>query len=522
MSQPPPGTASSSTGRVWIVSDSKDTRWAAGLHQDLEARGYRAGIYPLAEAVARVALASVGGGLERLRSMLPNAAGGALLKELERSPPRLVIVGSPDAARVFSQFRQALGGSFGVLALIDDFRSPEAWVDVDVDFVVAPTGEQLDLMGAGDLAAERRIIAGPPTPFDPPPDGARARLRASLDADDETLVVLIDASTMSAGTIDQVVYQVGTLGPRPDKFELLFYTGDESENARALREATAARRVRARMFGASMPIEGVLAGVDLAIVSDVSRLARPAVFLGVPLVGIGANAPLHALAQHGVMVPLQQPSALGALLQEIRRHGVAPSQREATEALRTLIRDEDVFEAIVKLLEFSSSLSTDAVRAQPRSKDGLEFEELGGTLPASPEAVAPAKALSPAAAREEYARVVLEQRRLEKLHESAVVERDTWLTRRDDAIFEEQKDLIEFAEQMLERSLQDLGEYQRQLDALRDAKDELRQRFVDGPKPSRATMQSAANTPAMMEKRFVEMESRRQLRDLRERAKRGR
>lgn len=521
MSQPPRATSSSSTGRVWIVSDSKETRWAAGLHRDLETRGYRAGIYPLAEAVARVALASVGGGLERLRNMLPNAAGGALLKELERSPPRLVIVGTPDAARVFNQFRQAIGGNFGLLALIDDFRSPEAWVDVDVDFVVAPTGEQIDWMGAEALAAERRIIAGPPTPFDPPPDDARARLRASLDAADDALVVLIDASTMSAATIDQVVHQVGTLGPRPDKFELLFYTGEETENARALREAAAARRVRARMFSDAIPIERVLPGADLAIVSDVSRLALPAVFLGVPLVGVGTNAPLHALAQHGVMVPLQQPSALGALLNEIRRHGVAASQLEATEALRSLIRDEDVFEAIAKLLEFSSSLATEAVRAQPRSKDGLDFEELGGTLLA-PAVAAPTKALSPAAAREEYARVVLEQRRLEKLHESAVVERDTWLTRRDDAVFEEQKDLADFADQMLERSLQDLAEYQQQLDALRDAKDALRQRFFEGPQPSRATMQAAANTPAMMEKRFVEMESRRQLRELRERSKRGR
>ena len=510
-------STSPSSGRVWIVSDTRDARWARTLLNALEQQGHRGGIYPMAEAVASVALDSVGSGLDRLKKLIGmGERGTALIDDLRSSPPRLVIVRSPNAARLFLQLRQLTGESFALLALISDFQAPEAWVDIDVDFVVAPSAEQLDWMGAGELTPERRIIAGPLTPFDLPEAGSRERLRTQLKAADDTLVVFVDASRMLPAMIDQVIYQVGTLGPKPEGLEFLFYYGGSEDNARVLREASTARRVHAKMFGLSMPVERVLSGVDIAILPERSELSLAAVYLGVPLIGIGTDAGQHILAQHGVLVPLHQPASLAALLQELRSRGIAQTQRDALVAVRLLVNDEDVHQAILQLLKQVNT--TDVAQPKRREGEELMFEQIG-RAPLTDNTVQ-VQGLSPSAAREEYARLVLEQRRLEKLHEKSVEQRDLWILRHQDAQNEKQEDLAEFADQMLQQALQEVSDHQKQLDALLDTKEQLRAQVFGGSPRGAATLNAPSNTPAMMEKRFLEMESRRQLRELRDRAKR--
>lgn len=506
-------------GRVWIITESREEAWANGLQDYLRARGHRVGTYPLVEALGRVAVESLSGNLERLRKLVPlfgpNGASN-VVDELSEHPPQLVVTRSPDAARGFQSLRQVVGGTFAVLALVDDFEVPTGWLDVRPDFAVAPSGEQLEWMGFGDAEPTRRIVAGPFAPFARPLPETRETVRRSLGADDHRMVVLIDASRLAPTLIDQVMYQVGLLGTGHPSLQILFYYGSHEDSATTLRDAARARRVHARMFGASMPLEKVLPGVDLVVVGEHSDVLLASVFLGIPLIALNANAPQHVLAQHGAMVPLAHHASLATLLQEISSQGIASAHQDAAAALAQLVQDEDVYEAVERLLTHAEALPDPRFKRTAAPADAFAFEEIGSDhrrVTVSRDA-----ALTPQAAREALSRLLLEQRRLEKLHETAVTQRDLWLVRLGDAEAENEAELQAFADEMVQRCFKEVADLQRQLDEVLDAKEELRRQVSGGGRRSAETLAAPSNTPAMMEKRFLEMASRRQLRDLRDRA----
>lgn len=509
-------------GRVWIITETREEPWARSLQDYLVARGHRVQLYQVAEAVGRVALGSLSDNLSSLARKVPMfgpEGASDLVEELAQRPPQLIVTRSADAARVVQNVRALISGNFALLALIDDFEMPNAWVDLRPDFAVAPSAEQLDVMGFGEKDATRRIVAGPMAPFGRSGSDQRAAVRASLQAGEDAVVVMIDASRLTASLIDQVVHQVGTLASNIKALEVIFYYGDAKENAEVLRSAARARRVHARMFGASMPLEKVLAGVDLVVTGAQSSVRLESVFVGIPLIALEASAAQHVLAQHGVMVPLAHPASLGALLQEIATQGIAASHKEATQAFSSLMQDADVFEAIERLVQQASSLAVPRMEQRSNDASVLVFEEIGANAPAATPTGFRTEGLTPAAAREELSRLILEQRRLEKLHETAVANRDLWLMRLQDAEAEKAADLEEFARGMVERSLSEVRTLQEQLDLVFDAKERVHAQTSGATRRGAETLSASANTPAMMEKRFVEMESRRQLRELRERAK---
>lgn len=512
--------------RIWLVrraAGRPDTAWDEALKPLLEARGAVVKMQRPTAAIGASAWNALGDGVERVATTLrlrslPTEPDVAAVDALRATRPDLIFVDDPQAVQPFRMLRELVGSGVMIVGLLTDFELPLAWADSPADAVIAPTMDQLAMLRDQLRAAESLEMAGPPRLHPVTTDASRAAARVAMKLDDEQLAVLVDVSTMNPSLVDRVVAQIGDLPPTVQCF--CFHGGVE-DSANALRSAASARRVRAKAFGSYAALPQVILGCDLAVVGTHATSLVDVVGAAIPCVGVGTHAGVHALVREGVMVPLASPDSLAALLRQVAEMGVASSHIQAASAMAERVDNTAIVDALARL----ASRREDLLR-KPRSGgpsdmvDGeLRFETIGASASMAP--VTPGAfdtiPLSRSAARDALSALLIEERRLDRLVSDAVVQRDTWMLRKLDAEEEGAADLLGYATSMLDSVVAQLRGYQEQLAAIASEKERLRER-VHAQGSVRAASPVGALTPDEYERRYQEMEARRQLRELRAKA----
>lgn len=512
--------------RIWLVRRAAvrpDNAWDEALKPVLEARGAVVKVQRPTAALGVSAWNALGEGMERVATTLrfrslPTEPDVAAVDALRTTRPDVIVVDDPQAVQPFRMLRDLVGSRAMIVGLLTDFELPLAWADSPADAVIAPTMDQRAMLRDQLRTDDALEMAGPPRVHPVASAASKARARDAMKLDEEQLAVLVDVSTMNPSLVDRVVAQIGDLPPTVQCF--CFHGGVE-DSANALRSAASARRVRAKAFGSYTALPQVIIGCDLAVVGTHATSLVDVVGAAIPCVGVGTHAGVHALVREGVMVPLASPDSLAALLRQVAEMGVASSHVQAAAAMAERVSNAAVADALARLVSRRDALVRAPRHGRPDDEvDGeLRFETIGASTPMDPvtPGVFDTMPLSRSAARDALSALLIEERRLDRLVSDAVVQRDMWMLRKLDAEEEGAADLLEYATSMLDSVLAQLRGYQEQLTVITSEKERLRER-VHAQSSVRAASPVDALTPDGYERRYQEMEARRQLRELRAKA----
>lgn len=511
--------------KVWLVTQGVAAQegWDRPVSAALTAAGASVESLGVLSALARSSMDVIGTNASKLAKTFRSRTSGdegEIEDWIRRGFPDLILVDAPSQLQSLSRLAGLASRRPLVVGLVANFEPTAEWMGQPVDAFIAPSSEQLydlRLVGAPQIAYQ---VAGPPVPSPWDQTWDRGEARSALRAGDDVAVVLVDVSTMPAVWIDRVVHQMGVAGP---SLSVVYYYGASSEAAATLRASSASRGVPARMFGGASSPARAAAGADVVVVGDGAANLVGYVAAGLPLLGVMPGAMTHVLAQRGALVPLPSIDGLGAVLQQIAQQGVAPSHKEALERVRAELGVNGVVEALSRVAAARTELEAAAKRGeQPLADSAGGFEVIGQRPIVAPVDIRTAQppkpaSLSRAGAREELARLIIEERRLERDLKILVDQRDVWMERLADARAESAPDLADFADGKLKAVMAQVDGVQASLRGVQDEKNALRARIGNAPAAQTYTDASRAssNPDADIERRFREMESRRQLRQLR-------
>lgn len=512
--------------KFWFVTHGVGAQegWESPLEHALVQAGATVEAFGILSALARSSVDVIGANASKVVKTLRSLRSGTEEDAdslLNHRRPDVVLVDSPAQLQTLQRVRSLASPRPLVVGLVANFESTAEWMGQPVDALIAPTEEQLydlRLVGTPDVAWQ---IAGPPIPVPWDQTFDRKATRDALKVDDETKVVLVDVSTMPDVLIDRVVHQLGQV---QGNVSILYWYGPNDHAAATLRTSSASRRVPARMFGGAASPARAAAGADLVVVGDGAMNLAGYIAFGLPVLSVTTEALTHVLAQRGALVPLPGPEGLGAVVRQIVENGIAPSHAEAVARVKEQMSTSAVVDALRRIVSGRAELDAfTAKQSGPQMTLGLPIEEIGKVEPVPAVQVKPAAngrpaTLSRAAAREELARIIIEERRIERDLKAVVEERDRWMQRASDAREENAEDLETWANKQVESALARANDLQSKLSQLQAEKEALKDRVGSAPSASTYkpdTSSSNGANPADMERRFKEMETRRMLRELR-------
>lgn len=515
-SQAPTASKTQRSEKIWVVHAASRQQAAEALVKQLRAEGLSARAVRRYEGLRALAWERVETTWTQLRRRLLGAAGReaqGMLDAFRDGPPHLVVVDTVDDLIIFDRLRSALVFDARLVAWIDDLRPADAWREKGADALIAPTSMQGEAAGFGQGTASQTLWIGPSTPVNALQDTARrTAARKAMRIEDER-VCLIDGSCLDAKEIPKIAQALSRVQtPLQTPYRWVFYYGDATYHADAMRAAATTHGLSLLMFGASTPVARVLPGCDVLLSASHSPLHDAAAWLGCAIVSYqtdGVRAPLAAL---GAMDMVQEYSALVPALRTAlettdRRPSIATHQ-----ALRHAGDAHAITESIATWLQTQlEHVPTPDVDAAD-TPDGFAFERVGDAIDAND----PQKPLSPHALHAEITRIVAALRQLEREHTSAVEERDLWMERLQDAEYAQEEDLVAYAQDRIDAALKNVRQLQQQI----AAKQEQRARLRAQVQQTNTVPPETTDVPQDMEARFQRIAQERQLHALKDRAKR--
>lgn len=512
--------------RVWIVTDgtAEHEGWQAPLVAALRRAGAgTVDVHGVSGALTLTARGLLEQGADRLARLLrfarPGEPDADAHDAFATGRPDLVIADHPGVLRTLEVIRDTTRVPAVHIGLLSDQGAPEPWVGARADAFVAPDADALAAVRRPGLSDVALQPAGPPVPegFDRPLD--RTAIRAEFGFGDDDRVVLVDAREMPPALIDRVVFQLSVV---KSPFTPVFSYGRNGEAAEVLRQAASAHGLKARMFGLVDQPERYHVVADVVIASPNHPLIpawlaqhRPLLLLGP--VG-GAFGPVRA----GAAVPIGDVMLLAEIVERIAAEGVSESHAAAARDLGRPEANDDIATAIARIWAGRSSLRASApppAEAEGGTAAPRRFEEIGAAS-ATPETLSP---LTRAAAREQLAALIMEERRIENEVGELARERDRWLRRVELAEEHGDTDLLAIARRTVEDTLGRLGTLNQRLTGLQDQKDLVRRRAAlsQPRRPAAAPGTSAppeAGGGLDVERRFRELELRGDMDRLRRKA----
>ncbi len=521
----PPATLDGA--RIWFVTDgtAEAGGWSRSFTDALRAAGAAAvDVLGVSGMLGVTARGLIGQGADKLARTLRLARAGEpdapAIEAIRRGRPDLVIVDHPGVLRTLEIIRDTTGVSVVHVAVVTAPGAPAEWDGARADAYVAPDRETLARLRRPRMADIAFQIAGPPVPEGFDRDLDREALRKELGFDDAT-VVLVDASSMAPELIDRVVVHFGTAG---EALRPVFYYGRNAAAADALRHFAVVHGVRADMFGHVDAYEEYAVTADLVVVGPDSALVSGYLAFDRPVVALDVGFAASEWARTGAVVSVGDPTALGDLLMRVAATGVDEAHAQAArdalgprptaevaEAIGRIWAARDTVRGTSLSLQSATSTSSEAARSG-------RFEQIGAGDNVDPD-IAP---LSRAAAKEQLAALILDERRVEAEVGDLGRERDRWFERVALAEEETDADLGAFASEQARALTQSIARLNERLSGIQRQKELVRRRAAAGQKAPRTEERTAAGTASVdYETRFRELERRRDIRRLRERAGEG-
>lgn len=521
MTPPPADSASLDGARVWFVSDgSADAGdWTEPFVQALRQVGAASvDVLGVSGALGMTARNVLEQGAERVARTLRLTRRGepdaAALDALAGARPDLVIADHPGTLRTLEVLRDTLRADAVHLGLAASYGVEETWRGARGDAFVVADRAVLDAVRRPGLSDAALQLAGPPVAagFDATHD--RATRRAALGFDGEARVVMVDVTTLDPTAVDRLVFQLSlhaALTP-------VFYYGREHEAADVLRQAAAVHGLPARMFGHLDALASYFVAADLVLVGPANPRIAAYLCLDRPTIALDPALASSELARSGAVVVADDVSGIGEVLARVAADGVPQAHVDAARDAVAPHPTAATASAIARIWASRHALRAASlpIQATPR-EDGAapgRLESIGGSagedLPVQP--------LSRAAAKEQLAALILDERKVEAELSEQVRLRDRWMGRFELAEQHGEADLVGVAREHVDAlgaRVRELGE---RLDAIRAQKDLVRRRAAaaSGRKPQ---AEGAAEAPADVEARFRRLEMESDLDRLRRRAR---
>ena len=510
--------------RVWLVTDgtAESAGWLDPLVQSLRDTGAGTvdvlGVSGVLGFTARGILEQGADKIARtLRLSRKGESDSNAIEALERARPDVVLVDQPALLRTLEVVRQATSAAPIHIGLISTYDAPTEWEPARSDAFIAPEPMQLDPLRRPGMSDSALRAAGPPLPpgFDRALD--RAAIRQDFGYTDDDTVVLIDTSTMTARLIDAVVFQISVV---KEPIEVLFYYGRNLDAADVLRQSSAAHGLKANMFGHLDALEEYFVIADMVVIGAANPLVPCYLALHRPLLAIDPSAHTSVPSRAGALVALHDATDLAVILEEIAVQGVPEGHIESAVRMGHPQGTKEVADAVAAVWAARETL-TERIQPPPPSAPvetgrGSRFETIGDA-PAS----APARNLAPlskAAAKEQLAALIMEERKLDGELSDLTRQRDKWLGRLELAEESGETDLADMARERTGVLTDDIARLNDRRTAIADQKDIIRQRVASSGRQLREQARDERSVGSDYERRFRELEMGRDMRRLRKRA----
>lgn len=509
--------------RVWIVTDgsAEQAGWLRPVREAL--RGVGAGsvdVLSVSGVLSMTAKGLLEQGADRIARTLRLAPQGQpeqnAVDAHAGARPDLIVADHPAVLRTLEVIRDTTGVGSVHVGLVAAHRDADAWKGARADAFVAPdeaTVASLRRSGMSDAALR---AAGPPVPAGFERELDRDALREDFGFGEDARVVLIDIAGAPAAELDGIVFQ---LGLTQSSLVPLLYYGHDHEAADAARRSASVHGVRADMFGHVDAFEEYVRVADLVVAGPTSAHVGAYLCADRPMISWDNALQPTSLAQRGSVVVVSL-SALGDVLQHVGAQGVPAEHTEAAKAQVSRTPNRDIARALASIWASRASLravlapaAAPSTAANPSAANlqRSRFESIGAG--AQTESLQP---LSRAAAKEQLASLILDERRIERDLEQHVAERDTWMERLELAESAGDAELASVAKERVDASSASVRGLNERLEALRRQKERVRQR-ASAAAP-RAAEAPAAPVGADYEARFRQLERKRDLDRLRRKA----
>lgn len=512
---------------VWLFSDgtAESMGWKDALMDAITQQG--------ASSVESVSVVGAIGltaknlfemGTERLRSELRlrrNSREVSAADELSSGSPDVILLDGPGHTRALQLLRDALPVRPMLVSLIPDLVLYQDWSQARPDGYIVPSDIFAEPLGvaAGSAAIE---VAGPPVAPQFLQRMNKQELRRQAGLAEDGFYCFVDAETMRADTIEKLVRSLARCESQP---EFLIYHGRNTEAADQLRAVAGRYGLRANMFGFTPNLARYIALSDVGFVGGGNRRLSSYFAAGLPMFAIDASHEISAAAAQGALVMLNDSNQARFVLDEIVAEGVAQAHRDAVQSFAQQLGSERVADALSRLVARRDQLtprlrqSFEPAVSAPSGERVNPFETIG-TAATDGFTAAERKPMSRRNAKEELARLIMEERRIEDDVERVVRERDRWLERQQLATEDGDTDLDEYAQNMLNNAFAEIQSLQERLESITLEKREVRLAVASSVQRGKV---SATQTPETTkqrsyEERFRQLEMKRDIDRLRKRA----
>lgn len=511
---------------VWILVDhsAREASFHAVAEQ-LIAQGARAEIVTITEVIGSAARGALSGGAERLLRGLRVAVQGKsdedFLGAVRRVRPDILAVTDARFVRALGLVETLTGIGALQVAVLPDYNLSADWLKSSVQgFVVPHESFRKRLLAAG-IDSDRVIVAGPPIQDAFSRELNRAEIRASFNFKDDEHIVLVRADGIEAAWLEKVVFQA-TLVESNVRF--VFHHNGDGSTASTLRRAAQQYGLRALMFGHVNDLERYVSAADMVIASprepliaEIIALDRPVLFVGQDG---GATDQIEFLVGHHVARHVSDLLRLGTEVDSFLKPDALNAAREAAAALSQTLGSKQVADALMtanaRRERWMQPLSpaTPKEDAPDPQDESSPFEEIG--TKSTKKDTTDYSGVTMAEARDQLARLILEEREIERQLDETTKQQERWRSRLNLAREWNEADLAAEAETLLRGYITDAERLANELNGIRKQKLKLKV----AAHGTDASAEAGSDVDPDVETRFRKMEADSDLKGLKDRIRR--
>lgn len=522
-----PESKSEGLGNVWILVDhsAREASFQV-VAEHLRQSGAGAEVVTLTEVLGSAARGAISGGAERLlrglRVALQGKSDEDFLGAVRRARPDVLAITDPRFLRALGLLETMSGIGALQIGVMPDYNLSPEWQKSGLQSFIVPHESFREKLSSKGVAPERIIVAGPPIQarFETTVDRNAVRTQFAFQPDEK--IILVRADGIDPVWLDKVVFQATLV---TSKTRFIFHHNGDAGTASTLRRAAQQFGLRALMFGNVADLERYVTAADLvicasreALVAEIVALDRPILFVGDES---GAGDQIEFLKHQGAARHVGDVLRLGTEVDAYLVEDALRASTAAAEKLSATHGSKDVANALLVALQKRQEWLTPAAPAHP-VKDAPPhqppvdpvFEEIGASTQDQP-AESDFTGIGMAEARDQLARLILDEREIERRLDDSTKQQDRWRSRLNLAREWNETDLAAEAESILRGHRTEADRLATELQKIRQQK--LRLKVAAHGKTSEA---SAADAPPDVENRFRKMEMDSDLQGLKDRIRR--
>lgn len=523
-------TKSEGLGNVWILVDhsAREASFQV-VAEHLRQSGASAEVVTLTEVLGTAARGALSGGAERLlrglRVALQGKSDEDFLGAVRRAKPDVLAITDPRFLRALGLLETMSGIGALQVGVFPDYNLSADWLKSGLQAFVVPHDSFRDKLTSRGVLPERIVVAGPPIQarFEPKIDRDAVRAQFAFQPDEK--IILVRADGIDAAWLEKVVFQ-GTLVTSKTRF--IFHHNGDAGTASTLRRAAQQFGLRALMFGNVPDLERYVAAADLVIAASREPLVAEIVALDRPILFVGEESggadQLEFLKQQGAARHVQDLLRLGTEIDAYLVEDALRASTKAAEILSATHGSKDVAEALLVALQkrhewmvpvppATQDGPKDAPTNQQPANDASPFEEIG-TSNQQPEK-SDFTGIGMAEARDQLARLILDEREIERRLDESTKQQERWRSRLNLAREWNEDDLAAEAESILRGHRTEADRLATELQKIREQKLRLK-----AAAHGKSTDPASADAPPEVENRFRKMEMDNDLQGLKDRIRR--